>query len=134
MLELNAGQESALPAVGIVVYIGRDLAIQSRLSVLLRAVHLRVKMLDYKARLTPSPESNPPIKGALLDLASLSAAEVESTLLHWQAQLPQEAVIVPFGPHVLTDRLEAAAKAGCELVLTRGQCLEKPELWLPRMA
>lgn len=32
---------------------------------------------------------------------------------------------IAFGPHVMTDKLEAAAAAGCQSVLTRGQFLSQ---------
>jgi AmiR/NasT family two-component response regulator len=39
---------------------------------------------------------------------------------------PPRPRVVAFGPHVQTERLEAAQSAGCEAVLTRGQISSNP--------
>ncbi len=55
----------------------------------------------------------------LIDL-TMPQLDVAETVQALKA-LPTPPAIVAFGPHVQTVRLQAAADAGCDAVLTRGQ-------------
>lgn len=70
----------------------------------------------------------------ILDLTApgLIPAEVVRQL----KALPSAPRVIAFGPHVHEDKLAAAAEAGCDAVLSRGQFHAQAEQWLaaPRNA
>ena len=56
----------------------------------------------------------------LVDLSSIEAAAISVAVESLRTRFP-DAKLVAFGPHVQENRLQAAAHAGCDPVLTRGQ-------------
>ncbi len=56
----------------------------------------------------------------VIDLSSTEVSELVPLLERLRSSFPP-ARVVAFGPHVQIDRLGAAAEAGCDQVLTRGQ-------------
>jgi hypothetical protein len=57
----------------------------------------------------------------LIDLSSVNAAQIGSTVETLKRRLGDGLRLVAFGPHVQEARLQAAADAGCAPVLSRGQ-------------
>lgn len=57
----------------------------------------------------------------LIDLASLEASQISSTVSSLRKIVGETTRIVAFGPHVQESRLTAAQQAGCSPVLSRGQ-------------
>ena len=107
----------------LIAYLGGDLAVFSRLRSLLKGPGQDLKMIGPQ---TPPSEL---FKGLIIDL-SQPIPSIAECVQAWRATLTKNAAIVAFGPHVLTDRLDTARQAGCDVVLTRGQCLERPDTWL----
>lgn len=56
----------------------------------------------------------------IIDLSSVSVAAIPSWVESLSRQFPQ-AHKIAYGPHVQTERLAAAERAGCQQVLSRGQ-------------
>lgn len=76
--------------------------------------------IDYLQKATwPEPADASGTELVLVDLASVSGP-IEDTIARIRADAPQ-AHIVAYGPHVHAERLRAAAAAGCDEVLSRGQ-------------
>lgn len=63
--------------------------------------------------------STVPVRLILLDLNACD--QVATVVSDIRAVVPADVPIVAFGPHVHTDKLQAAKTAGCQQVLTRGQ-------------
>ncbi len=66
----------------------------------------------------------------ILDLTGVALANLPATVELLQRRFPT-AIAVAFGPHVQTERLQAARQAGCQHVLSRGQLDGQLERWLP---
>jgi CheY-like chemotaxis protein len=78
-----------------------------------------VRVVDTADRLVDEADANPAVLVVLdLETPNLDVAEVVARL-HDRFTPPKR--IVAFGPHVHRERLEAARKAGCDEVLSRGQ-------------
>lgn len=57
----------------------------------------------------------------LIDLSSVEAENIAATVERLRELAGNQARLAAFGPHVQTSRLAAAAEAGCNPVLSRGQ-------------
>ncbi|QDV24690.1 hypothetical protein [Aureliella helgolandensis] len=60
------------------------------------------------------------IRICLVDLSSVPVSKIAETAASYRARFPA-AQLIGFGPHVQTQRLEAARAAGFDHVLSRGQ-------------
>lgn len=57
----------------------------------------------------------------LIDLSSVQASDIASTVAELKQKVGAQARMVAFGPHVQESRLSQAQQAGCSPVLSRGQ-------------
>ncbi len=83
-----------------------------------QASHLQVALSHDSNKVTELSAEK--VSAWILDLNSLTVGEIEGVVKSLSSSFPA-ARRVAFGPHVQTARLEAAARAGCEQVLSRGQ-------------
>ena len=60
---------------------------------------------------------------------TLQTVSIEDVVA-WREKLTATPRLIAFGPHVRTGQLERARKAGCDLVLTRGQLDQQFQLIL----
>lgn len=73
--------------------------------------------------------------GAKLVLIDLTTPELDvAGVVQALKALDAPPAVVAFGPHVHTARLQAAAEAGCDAVLTRGQMHSQAVEWIERFA
>jgi hypothetical protein len=101
-----------------ILLVATDLVIQSRVA----AAAARAGLAPPKAigwQQAATLQNADLFQLALLDLTSpgMSVEEVVGVL---RGRLGESARIVAFGPHVQTARLDAARRAGCDLVTSRG--------------
>lgn len=73
-----------------------------------------------------------PVAAVLIDLrlAGLNIGELAPLV---RGQALGETVVVAFGPHVHTQSLAAAAEAGCDAVLTRGEFERRVDALLAKL-
>jgi CheY-like chemotaxis protein len=73
---------------------------------------------------------NEPVEFLILDL---SAASLDAMAIVEQLKAaPNRPRVIAFGPHVHEERLQAARKAGCDEVVSRGQFFAQVEGMLAR--
>lgn len=96
-----------------VVFLSGDLMFASR-------VRGAAESNDWEFQFSASlPEDCSKVACVILDLATRSGL-TESIVSDCQDRCPG-AKLIAFGPHVHTERLDAARRAGISMVLTRGQ-------------
>ncbi|MEM9186997.1 MAG: hypothetical protein AAGB00_10925 [Planctomycetota bacterium] len=109
-------QPDATPARRVIL-VSVDLLASSQLHGVTQAAGLELDVLG-PAGLLASAEAAPPAL-VIFDLTT-PLDDLPGTVAALKSLTPPPAVVA-FGPHVQGARLEAAADAGCDAVLTRGQ-------------
>lgn len=66
----------------------------------------------------------------LIDLSGINASDIGQTVEDLRERFGNQLRCVAFGPHVQEARLQAAAAAGCDPVLSRGQLNARLDLFL----
>lgn len=101
----------------VILCLSRDLAISSRVESSAARFNLPVRTFSSFA----SPSSEIPAADkylVIIDLQSVGT-EIQATIDNLRQAYP-EARFVAFAPHVYTERLEEARRAGCDQVISRG--------------
>src|SRR5262245_61463462 len=101
-----------------------DLIFSSKIAATARAHHLNLRVCKSVEALLALKDSSPAVLILELDHSDF---DVEELLRQFQ---PRPRVIA-YGSHVNVERLKAARKAGCDLVLPRSAFVEKLESDLP---
>ncbi len=101
-----------------ILLLSKDLMITSRVAGVAKQQGVACQIAESVEELL---ETSPPEScWAILDLECPSL-ELPAAVQSLQDLQPRPGRIIAFGPHVKTQLLEAARRAGCDLVLTRGQ-------------
>lgn len=104
-----------MPAVALI----SDLVMQSHVTAAAQRAGTTIDVVgSTDALLTKLADSSPGL--VILDL-SHPGLDPRLIVPRVRRQLPPGATSLAFGPHVHTERLAAAAEAGCDLVISRGQ-------------
>ena len=99
-------------------YLTNDLMFSSRVTGFAQQLGLALRMIGSLAGLLTEAQTTG-CQFVLLDLA-LPGIDPRQTVAEIRTNFPT-AKIVAYGPHVHEELLQAAAEAGCEEVLSRGQ-------------
>jgi len=102
-----------------VLYLTNDLLFSSRVSGAAANLGVDLQIVGSVAHLLQHADASIDCSLVLVDL-TLSALELDAAVQAIREFLPQ-ARIVAYGPHVHEILLTAAAAAGCDEVLSRGQ-------------
>ena len=102
-----------------VYYLTGDLLFSSRVSGAASHLGVDLQIVGSVAQLLQRADASLDCKLVLVDL-TLSSLELDAAVQAIRERLPQ-ARIVAYGPHVQEALLTAAAAAGCDEVLSRGQ-------------
>lgn len=102
-----------------VYYLTSDLLFSSRVAGAASNLGVDLQVVGSVAQLLQRANVSIDCKLVLVDL-TLSSLELDAAVQAIREHLPQ-AKIVAYGPHVHEERLAAAAAAGCDEVLSRGQ-------------
>jgi DNA-binding NarL/FixJ family response regulator len=103
--------------VVVVAFLSSDLMFTSRLHGAAQTLQVRVEVVANQRDLTHRIPTDCKLVLVDLTLAGLDLPAAIATL----RQAAPLARVVAFGAHVDEEALSAAAQAGCDLVLTRGQ-------------
>jgi hypothetical protein len=110
-----------------VVILSRDLSVSSRIS----AECARAAVTWHSAMGLGRLDEI--LSHALVDLIVVDLETLVPQTEHieaWRKTQPRGVRVLAFGPHVHAERLESAATAGCDLVVTRGRLHRALETWL----
>lgn len=102
-----------------VFYLTGDLLFSSRVSGVAAQLGIDLQIVGSVAQLLQRADASADCKLVLIDLTS-SSLELDAAVQAIRERMPQ-ARIVAYGPHVQEALLTAAAAAGCDAVLSRGQ-------------
>jgi CheY-like chemotaxis protein len=118
------------PCCGMVALLTQDLLFSSRLAAEARSSGIDLYVLSGTAALIELVKAQA-LAGILLDLET-SGLDVAALL----RELPRRETVrvIAYGPHVHERRLAAAAEAGCDEVLSRGQLDKSAPTVLRRLA
>jgi DNA-binding NarL/FixJ family response regulator len=103
----------------VVLYLTGDLLFPSRVSGAAANLGVRLQIVGSVEKLLEQASNADACCLVLIDL-SVSGIDPHAAVPAIRAQLPQ-ARIVAYGPHVHEELIKAAADAGCDEVLSRGQ-------------
>jgi DNA-binding NarL/FixJ family response regulator len=95
-----------------------DLVMQSHVSGAADRAQVQLEIALSADALVSKAGTNQP-QLVIIDLAE-PALDIEQLVPRLKAQLPPTSTILAFGPHVHRQRLAAAERAGCDVVLSRG--------------
>lgn len=104
----------------LVLFLTNDLVFPSRIAGVVQSLGGKMETAASADALASKAEAASSPIVVLIDLASSAASAIDVVPTLKALASPPEAIIA-FGPHVHQERLAAAATAGCDLVLTRGQ-------------
>lgn len=105
---------------------------QSQASLAAARVGTALQVAPTEHALLAQAEAAPP-RLVILDLGH-PGLDPTMLLARLKPLLGEGATIVAFGPHVHKEKLQAAAAAGCDLALSRGQFHSRMEELLSRFA
>jgi CheY-like chemotaxis protein len=103
----------------MVVLFSRDLAVLSRVEGAAARVGKSVKSATTAAQALDICNGEE-CDTVLIDLSS-PAIDISALVGQLKSMMPPSTRTIAFGPHVHEDRLDAARRAGCDQVVSRGQ-------------
>lgn len=109
-----------------------DLMMQSQASAAATRAGAELQVAFSDEALLSKAEATPP-RLVILDL-SHPGLDPTALMVRLKPLLVEGAKVIAFGPHVHKARLEAAAAAGCDLVISRGQFHAQMDELLARFA